>query len=148
MYGGEVLGGNFVKPTLTRVKPDMEVVQNEAFVPILHTMTFKVKEIKRLLLNVIFIDNVFYRLLMKLLVSTIRLLKVCQARSSPTSQRISSNGLVLLVLIVVSSTSISLLMVLRLVVLLVVKKQLVVVVKVVVMLGSSIVDEALGKLYC
>lgn len=45
LYGGEVLGGNFVKPTLTRVKPDMEVVQNEAFVPILHTMTFKVKEI-------------------------------------------------------------------------------------------------------
>lgn len=45
LYGGEALGGNFVKPTLTRVKPDMEVVQNEAFVPILHTMTFKVKEI-------------------------------------------------------------------------------------------------------
>ncbi|KAI7883866.1 aldehyde dehydrogenase [Lichtheimia hyalospora FSU 10163] len=41
LYGGEALGGNFVKPTLTRVKPGMEVVQNEAFVPILHTMTFK-----------------------------------------------------------------------------------------------------------
>lgn len=48
LYGGQVLKdnglgrGNFVMPTLTKVKPDMDVVKNEAFVPILHTMTYKV----------------------------------------------------------------------------------------------------------
>ncbi|KAI8088747.1 Aldehyde/histidinol dehydrogenase [Halteromyces radiatus] len=47
LVGGKVLDdgplqhGNFVAPTLTRVTPDMDVVKNEAFVPILHTMTFK-----------------------------------------------------------------------------------------------------------
>lgn len=48
LYGGKVLkegplkDGNFVMPTVTRVQPHMDVVKNEAFVPILHTMTFKV----------------------------------------------------------------------------------------------------------
>lgn len=48
LYGGQVLRengldkGNFVMPTVTRVKPDMDIVKNEAFVPILHTMTYKV----------------------------------------------------------------------------------------------------------
>ncbi|CAO3579963.1 unnamed protein product [Absidia cylindrospora] len=47
LVGGKVLDdgalqhGNFVAPTLTRVRSDMDVVKNEAFVPILHTMTFK-----------------------------------------------------------------------------------------------------------
>ncbi|CAO3639850.1 unnamed protein product [Cunninghamella blakesleeana] len=43
LVGGEVLNsdGNFVAPTVTRVTPDMDVVKNEAFVPILHTMTYK-----------------------------------------------------------------------------------------------------------
>ncbi|GAN03260.1 aldehyde dehydrogenase [Mucor ambiguus] len=47
IVGGKVLDdgplkhGNFVEPTMTRVRPDMEVVQNESFVPILHTMTYK-----------------------------------------------------------------------------------------------------------
>lgn len=49
IIGGRVLEdgplkhGNFVEPTMTRVRPDMEVVQNEAFVPVLHTMTYKVR---------------------------------------------------------------------------------------------------------
>ncbi|SAL98287.1 hypothetical protein [Absidia glauca] len=38
---GELKHGNFVAPTMTRVRSDMDVVKNEAFVPILHTMTFK-----------------------------------------------------------------------------------------------------------
>lgn len=48
IVGGRVLdngplkNGNFVEPTMTRVRPDMEIVQNESFVPILHTMTYKV----------------------------------------------------------------------------------------------------------
>ncbi|KAI9274505.1 Aldehyde/histidinol dehydrogenase [Phascolomyces articulosus] len=41
LFGGETLGGNFVKPTLTRVNKDMNIIKEEAFVPILHTMTFK-----------------------------------------------------------------------------------------------------------
>ncbi|KAI8988335.1 Aldehyde/histidinol dehydrogenase [Mycotypha africana] len=47
LCGGNVLNtghlkdGNFVEPTMTFVTPDMEVVQNEAFVPILHTMKYK-----------------------------------------------------------------------------------------------------------
>ncbi|KAI8374318.1 Aldehyde/histidinol dehydrogenase [Radiomyces spectabilis] len=47
LIGGQVLKdgplsqGNFVAPTLTKVTPDMDIVKNEAFVPILHTMTFK-----------------------------------------------------------------------------------------------------------
>ncbi|KAI8069656.1 Aldehyde/histidinol dehydrogenase [Gongronella butleri] len=47
LFGGKVLKdgplqhGNFVAPTLTRVTPDMDVAKNEAFVPILHTMTYK-----------------------------------------------------------------------------------------------------------
>ena len=49
LCGGRVLKdgklglGNFVEPTLTQVRPDMDVVKNESFVPILHTMTFKVR---------------------------------------------------------------------------------------------------------
>ena len=47
LFGGNVLsdqmgGGNFVMPTVTRVQPDLPCVQQEVFVPILHTMTFKV----------------------------------------------------------------------------------------------------------
>ncbi|KAI8993502.1 Aldehyde/histidinol dehydrogenase [Pilobolus umbonatus] len=47
LTGGQVITdgplghGNFVEPTITRVTPDMKVVQNESFVPILHTMTYK-----------------------------------------------------------------------------------------------------------
>ncbi|KAG1429519.1 hypothetical protein G6F57_023127 [Rhizopus arrhizus] len=54
IIGGRVLEdgplkhGNFVEPTMTRVRPDMEVVQNEAFVPVLHTMTYKVRLIIRI----------------------------------------------------------------------------------------------------
>ncbi|KAI8341720.1 Aldehyde/histidinol dehydrogenase [Chlamydoabsidia padenii] len=50
LVGGKVLDdgdlkhGNFVAPTMTRVRSDMDVVKNEAFVPILHTMTFKTLE--------------------------------------------------------------------------------------------------------
>jgi aldehyde dehydrogenase family 7 protein A1 len=48
LYGGQVIktgelaNGNFVMPTLTKVTPDMDVVKNEVFVPILHTMKYKV----------------------------------------------------------------------------------------------------------
>ncbi|KAI7869938.1 Aldehyde/histidinol dehydrogenase [Spinellus fusiger] len=47
LCGGEVLkkapfkGGNFVAPTMTKVSPTMDVVKDEVFVPVLHTMTFK-----------------------------------------------------------------------------------------------------------
>ncbi|KAF7730832.1 Aldehyde dehydrogenase 7 member B4 [Apophysomyces ossiformis] len=47
LTGGRVLKegplkkGNFVAPTLTKVRPEMDVVQCESFVPVLHTMTFK-----------------------------------------------------------------------------------------------------------
>lgn len=43
LTGGEVLDrpGNFVVPTITSISPDAEVVQNEIFVPILHTMKIK-----------------------------------------------------------------------------------------------------------
>ncbi|KAL6080195.1 aldehyde dehydrogenase (NAD(+)) [Balamuthia mandrillaris] len=42
LYGGKVLDrpGYYVEPTITSVSPDSDVVQNESFVPILHTMTF------------------------------------------------------------------------------------------------------------
>ncbi|KAJ3081801.1 Alpha-aminoadipic semialdehyde dehydrogenase, partial [Quaeritorhiza haematococci] len=46
LYGGKVLEdkpGNFVMPTITRIKPDAPVVQHEIFVPILHT--FKIKSL-------------------------------------------------------------------------------------------------------
>lgn len=55
---GPLKSGNFVEPTMTRVRPDMEVVQNEAFVPILHTMTYKVR-IKMLVLFV-FITHILF----------------------------------------------------------------------------------------
>ncbi|KAG0275405.1 Alpha-aminoadipic semialdehyde dehydrogenase [Linnemannia gamsii] len=43
LTGGEVLDrpGNFVVPTITSISPDADVVQNEIFVPILHTMKVK-----------------------------------------------------------------------------------------------------------
>lgn len=45
VFGGQVLeidGGNYVMPTVTRVKAQSLVAQHEVFVPILHTMTFRV----------------------------------------------------------------------------------------------------------
>ena len=47
LYGGKVLdiqGGNFVQPTITQIGFDAPVVQNEIFVPILHTFKFKTLE--------------------------------------------------------------------------------------------------------
>ncbi|KAJ1975440.1 hypothetical protein H4R34_004334, partial [Dimargaris verticillata] len=47
LFGGQVLDdrpGNFVVPTITAVTPEMPIVQNELFVPILHTMSFKTLE--------------------------------------------------------------------------------------------------------
>ncbi|KAJ1967465.1 Alpha-aminoadipic semialdehyde dehydrogenase [Dispira parvispora] len=43
LYGGQVLDGpgNFVMPTITDVKHDTPVVQNEIFVPILHTIPYQ-----------------------------------------------------------------------------------------------------------
>ncbi|KAK3812191.1 MAG: Aldehyde/histidinol dehydrogenase [Benniella sp.] len=44
LTGGKVLDdrpGNFVAPTITSISPDAAVVQNEIFVPILHTMKVK-----------------------------------------------------------------------------------------------------------
>ncbi|KAF9579054.1 Alpha-aminoadipic semialdehyde dehydrogenase [Lunasporangiospora selenospora] len=44
LTGGKVLedrAGNFVVPTITSISPDADVVQNEIFVPILHTMKIK-----------------------------------------------------------------------------------------------------------
>ncbi|KAG0033757.1 Alpha-aminoadipic semialdehyde dehydrogenase [Podila clonocystis] len=43
LTGGKVLerAGNFVTPTITSISPDADVVQNEIFVPILHTMKIK-----------------------------------------------------------------------------------------------------------
>jgi len=40
VHGGRVLerAGNFVEPTLTSIRPDAPIVQEEVFVPILHTM--------------------------------------------------------------------------------------------------------------
>ncbi|KAI8902719.1 Aldehyde/histidinol dehydrogenase [Globomyces pollinis-pini] len=46
LYGGEVLDrpGNFVMPTITQISHNAPVVQNEIFVPILHTFKFKTFE--------------------------------------------------------------------------------------------------------
>ena len=44
LFGGKVLqinGGNFVEPTITQIPHTAPVVQNEIFVPILHTFKFK-----------------------------------------------------------------------------------------------------------
>ncbi|KAF9980079.1 Alpha-aminoadipic semialdehyde dehydrogenase [Mortierella antarctica] len=43
LTGGKVLDrpGNYVVPTITSISPDADVVQNEIFVPILHTMKVK-----------------------------------------------------------------------------------------------------------
>ena len=43
LYGGRVLDtpGNFVQPTITSIDYRADVVQNEIFVPILHTFKFK-----------------------------------------------------------------------------------------------------------
>lgn len=45
LYGGKVLSdhaGNYVMPTITKISPSAPVVQNEIFVPILHTFKFSV----------------------------------------------------------------------------------------------------------
>ncbi|KAJ3112853.1 Aldehyde dehydrogenase 7 member B4 [Phlyctochytrium bullatum] len=44
LYGGNVIDGpgNFVAPTITSIPPTAEIVQNEVFVPILHTVKIKV----------------------------------------------------------------------------------------------------------
>ncbi|KAJ3182893.1 Alpha-aminoadipic semialdehyde dehydrogenase [Gaertneriomyces sp. JEL0708] len=46
LHGGSVLpgAGNFVEPTITSISPDAAVVQNEIFVPILHTFKFSTLE--------------------------------------------------------------------------------------------------------
>jgi len=46
LYGGKVLDqpGNFVMPTITQIDPSAKVVQNEIFVPILHTFKFSTLE--------------------------------------------------------------------------------------------------------
>ena len=44
LHGGNVLdsfNGNFVEPTITRIPFDAPIVQQEIFVPILHTFSFK-----------------------------------------------------------------------------------------------------------
>ena len=49
IFGGEVVeaeemgGGNFVIPTICEFDHSAEITKNEAFVPILYTMKFKVK---------------------------------------------------------------------------------------------------------
>lgn len=46
VYGGKVLKdqmpGNFVMPTISSIRHDAPVVQNEIFAPILHVIKFKV----------------------------------------------------------------------------------------------------------
>src|SRR5688572_12721199 len=46
IYGGKVLEGpgNFVLPTITKIDPKAKVVQDEIFVPILHTFKFSTLE--------------------------------------------------------------------------------------------------------
>ena len=47
LYGGQVLSdrpGNFVVPTLTAMPHDAPLVHEETFAPILHTITFKVRD--------------------------------------------------------------------------------------------------------
>ncbi|RUS30577.1 alpha-aminoadipic semialdehyde dehydrogenase-like protein, partial [Jimgerdemannia flammicorona] len=52
LYGGKVLTegeyakGNFVMPTITKVNSAMDVVKHEVFVPILHTMKFKIEKLQ------------------------------------------------------------------------------------------------------
>ncbi|KAJ3118621.1 Alpha-aminoadipic semialdehyde dehydrogenase [Nowakowskiella sp. JEL0407] len=41
IYGGKVLNGNYVVPTITAIKHNAPVVQKEIFVPILHVIKFK-----------------------------------------------------------------------------------------------------------
>lgn len=51
--------GHFVMPTVTRVRPDIPAVQHEVFVPILHTMTFKVRTQTGALASLISFVHVF-----------------------------------------------------------------------------------------
>jgi aldehyde dehydrogenase family 7 protein A1 len=46
VFGGKVLDqpGNFVTPTITEIDSSADVVQQEIFVPILHTCKFKTLE--------------------------------------------------------------------------------------------------------
>lgn len=46
LYGGKVIAGpgNFVMPTITEISASAPIVQTEIFVPILHTLKFKVHE--------------------------------------------------------------------------------------------------------
>ncbi|MBP9743272.1 MAG: aldehyde dehydrogenase family protein [Burkholderiales bacterium] len=41
VYGGRVISGNFVEPTIIEAKPEWEIVQQETFAPILYVMPFK-----------------------------------------------------------------------------------------------------------
>ena len=40
IYGGNVMHGNFVEPTIARSRHDMPMVQEEVFAPLLHTIDF------------------------------------------------------------------------------------------------------------
>jgi aldehyde dehydrogenase (NAD+) len=40
LYGGEALGGCFVRPCLVRSRPDMPILKEEIFAPILHLLEF------------------------------------------------------------------------------------------------------------
>jgi aldehyde dehydrogenase (NAD+) len=40
LYGGEALGGCFVRPALVRARPEMEIVKEEIFAPILYLIEF------------------------------------------------------------------------------------------------------------
>lgn len=44
VYGGRVIGGNFVEPTIVEAKPEWAIVQQETFAPILYVMPFKTIE--------------------------------------------------------------------------------------------------------
>jgi aldehyde dehydrogenase (NAD+) len=44
IYGGRELGGCFVEPTIVRSRPDMPIIQEEVFAPILHLIEFDTLE--------------------------------------------------------------------------------------------------------
>jgi aldehyde dehydrogenase (NAD+) len=44
IYGGEVIGGCYVKPTLVKARADMPIVQEEVFAPILYLIEFDTLE--------------------------------------------------------------------------------------------------------
>lgn len=41
LYGGKVLKGNYVQPTIVEISPDAPIVQEEKFVPIMYVMKIK-----------------------------------------------------------------------------------------------------------